>query len=51
MRPDIESATERVVALRLRVAGLSVVDMPVREIEDALCEGYAEALTADARLG
>ncbi len=43
MRPDIESATERVVALRLRVAGLSVVDVPVREIEDALCEGYAEA--------
>jgi len=48
MRPDIESATQRVVAVRARLAGMPDDDALVNEIEDALCQGYVEALAGDA---
>ena len=50
MRPDVHSATERVVAIRVQVTGLATGDVSRQEIEDALCAGYAEALAGDAWL-
>lgn len=49
MLSDVEAATERVIAVRGRVA-----EMPdgvsAQELEDELCEGYAHALAVDAWL-
>lgn len=50
MRPDVETATERVAAVRARLACLPPLDLHVQEIDDALCEGYAQALAGDAWL-
>lgn len=48
MRPDLETATNRVAALRARLVGMPDDDALVQEIEDALCAGYVEALAGDA---
>ncbi|MBA3747696.1 MAG: hypothetical protein H0W96_09435 [Solirubrobacterales bacterium] len=50
MHPDLAAATERIVAMRARVASLPDDGVPVQEIEDVLCEGYAHALAGDAWL-
>ena len=50
MRSDVEAATERIVAIRARLAGLPDGAVPADDIEDALCAGYAEALAGDAWL-
>lgn len=50
MRPDVEAATNRVAAVRSRLARTSDPDLLGHEIEDVLCEGYAHALAADAWL-
>ena len=50
MRPDLETATERVMATRVRLARSPDPEPWWPEIEDALGEGYAEALAADAWL-
>lgn len=50
MRREVETATERVIAIRARIAGLPDDDAVIREIEDALCEGYAHALAGEAWL-
>ena len=50
MRPDIEAAIARALALRARLRGLPNGDVSPQEIEDTLCEGYAEALAGDAWL-
>lgn len=49
MRPDIESVTAEIAAIRARLnrAPERIAD---QEIEDALCDGYTLALTADAWL-
>jgi hypothetical protein len=50
MRPDLESAIARVIALRAEVAELPAAEAPLLRIEDALCAGYAQALEGDAWL-
>ncbi len=50
MRPDLDSATERVIAIRAGMAGLPDGATAGARIEDALCEGYATALAGDAWL-
>lgn len=50
MRPDVQSATARVIETREQLAPLPAGELPAQEIEDALCVGYAEALAADAWL-
>lgn len=49
MRPDIESVTAKIAAIHARLdrAPERIAD---QEIEDALCDGYTLALTADAWL-
>jgi hypothetical protein len=49
MRPDIDTALQRVSAVRARVADLGD-RVSVQEIEDELCDGYAQALEGDAWL-
>lgn len=49
MRPNIESVTAHIAAIRAGL--LDAPDrMPLQEVEDALCDGYTLALTADAWL-
>ncbi|MFP5364139.1 MAG: hypothetical protein ACLGI5_15580 [Thermoleophilia bacterium] len=48
MRPDVETATDRVAAARARLARTSEPDRLADQIEDALSEGYAQALAGDA---
>jgi hypothetical protein len=50
MRPNVQSATDRVIAIRARLTGEPQRDVSMREREDALSEGYAEALAGDAWL-
>jgi len=49
MCPDVEAATQRVVAMRASLAD-GAGDIGVGEIEDELCAGYAHALEGDAWL-
>jgi hypothetical protein len=50
MRPDVQSATDRVIAIRARLRGEPGREGSLKECDDALSEGYAQALTADAWL-
>lgn len=50
MCPDVQLAIARVRSTSERLAGLPARDVAIQEIEDALCEGYAEALAGDAWL-
>jgi hypothetical protein len=50
MRPDVDSATERVIALRTRLAEPHAAGPALQTIEDELCVGYVCALQADAWL-
>jgi hypothetical protein len=50
MRPDVDSATERVIALRARLADSPAAGVAPQKIEDELCVGYVCALEADAWL-
>lgn len=50
MRPDVQMARERVVAVRARVERVADQEALTDEVEDALCEGYAQALAGDAWL-
>jgi predicted nucleic acid-binding Zn-ribbon protein len=50
MRVDIDAAIERVAAIRTRLAQPAQAAVPLDEIEDALSEGYAQALACDAWL-
>ena len=50
MRPDVENATARIVAIRARLSGGPGGDVSESENEDALSEGYARALAGDAWL-
>ena len=43
-------AIARVRSTSEQLAGLPARDVAIQEIEDALCEGYAEALAGDAWL-
>lgn len=49
MRPEVETATARVIALHERLAD-SPADVPLQKLEDELCVGYAHALAGDAWL-
>ena len=48
MRPELATMTERVAALRERSAAPAAAEAVLDEIEDALAEGYAQALAGDA---
>jgi len=50
MRPDVQSATDRVIAIRARMQGEPAGEGARQECEDALSEGYAQALAGDAWL-
>lgn len=50
MRPDVEAATERVLSARARLGRAPERDDLSDDVEDALCEGYAQALAGDAWL-
>lgn len=50
MRPDVVTATDRAVAVRARLARSPDPTQLGDEVEDALCEGYAQALAGDAWL-
>lgn len=50
MRADVDTATERIIAARLRLAAVPARAVRLQEVEDVLCEGYAQALAADAWL-
>ena len=49
MRPNIESVTAHITAIRVRLQD-APDRMALEEVEDALCDGYTLALTADAWL-
>lgn len=49
MITDVQTATNRVIAIRARLQGESARDAD-QEREDALSEGYAQALACDAWL-
>ncbi|HVL31789.1 MAG TPA: hypothetical protein VM299_06095, partial [Solirubrobacteraceae bacterium] len=49
MRPDVETATARVIAVYARLTE-SPGGVPLQKIEDELCVGYAHALAGDACL-
>lgn len=48
VRRDIELLTDRVAAARARLAGLAAAELPARELDDMLGDGYAVALAGDA---
>lgn len=50
MRPDVVTAIDRAVAVRARLARSPDPTQLADEVEDALCEGYAQALAGDAWL-
>jgi hypothetical protein len=50
MRPDVQSATDRVIAIRARLRRDPGRESSLDETEDALSEGYAQALAGDAWL-
>jgi hypothetical protein len=50
MRPDVQAATDRVIAIRARLRDEPESEDSLREREDALSEGYAQALVGDAWL-
>ncbi len=50
MRPDVEAATERAVAMCARLARTSERSALAEDVEDVLCDGYAQALAGDAWL-
>ncbi len=50
MHPDLEAATQRVIAARARLVDLPPDGVRRQDVEDELCEGYAHALAGDAWL-
>jgi hypothetical protein len=48
MRPDLSTISDRVTSLRAESAGDAATDELLADIEDALMEGYAWALSGDA---
>jgi hypothetical protein len=50
MPPDVRTATDRVIAIRARLCGEPAREGSWQECDDALSEGYAQALAGDAWL-
>ncbi len=48
MAPDLPAMIERTTRLRATLAGSPLSEALLEEIEDALCAGYAGALSGDA---
>jgi len=50
MRPDVQTATDRVIAIRAHLRSDPAREGALQECDDALSEGYAQALAGDAWL-
>ncbi len=48
MHPDVAAAAQRIMAIRALLADPATGAVPMQQIEDELCRGYAHALEGDA---